>query len=105
MSRGSFRAQGAVPYILDGDQYTCVQDSLIVSARWLLRYGERQVIATNVLAELKAPPNEELELGDAVVYAREKVIITPSHPLPWPNPGCVIRCRRYGWPAGVRLGG
>ena len=37
LSRRDFREQGALPYICDGSQYTCVQDSLVVAARWVLR--------------------------------------------------------------------
>ena len=86
LSRGFFREQGAVPYLIDGTQKTCLQDSLIVAAR----HSGIEVSKSKVYEELEkesgAAKDQELQVAVAVMYAREKVrpfscIMTCMHGL------------------------
>lgn len=82
LSRKFFRDQGASTFILDGTQRTCLQDSLIVASR----FAGAKVVQTKVYQDLVNPatwvhetaqvahgPLAELQVGHAVLYAREVV--------------------------------
>ena len=69
LARRFVRDQGASPYVVDGTDKTCMQDALVVGARWLGANVSKQ----QVLKDLKTPDGGELPVGAAVLYAREQV--------------------------------
>ena len=66
LSRGDWRQQGCGQFIQDGSKYTCIQDSLVVAAR----YVGCQFSAKELHKELD-DPFKEAEISAVVCYARE----------------------------------
>ena len=54
---------------MDGTKKTCVQDSLVVAAR----FAGATVIKSKVVNDLMPSDGGEVEIGQAVLYAREQV--------------------------------
>jgi hypothetical protein len=70
MSRKSFRSHGCAQFVTDGSRFTCVQDSIITTARWL----GVEVTKTQIYEDLVIPfQNVEIKIEDAVCYMREKL--------------------------------
>jgi hypothetical protein len=73
LSRGFFREQGANPYLIDGTQKTCLQDSLIVAARHAGIEVSKSQVYKDLEEEAGEANGQELQVAVAVMYAREKV--------------------------------
>ena len=70
LSRGEFAKADNIDHIINGTEVTCLQDSLIVAAR----YAGARVRQAEVYTDLVLPlDGEELDLPTFVCYAREKV--------------------------------
>lgn len=66
LSRGDWRQQGCAPLIQDGSKYTCIQDSLVVAARYVgCEFSVKQ------LHDKLDDPLKEAEISAVVCYARE----------------------------------
>ena len=66
LSRGDWRQQGCAPLIQDGSKYTCIQDSLVVAARYVgCQFSVKQ------LHDKLDDPLKEAEISAVVCYARE----------------------------------
>ena len=66
LSRGEWRQQGCAPLIQDGSKYTCIQDSLVVAARYV-----GCVFNTKQLHDALDDPLKEAEIGSVVLYGRD----------------------------------
>ena len=66
LSRGDWRQQGCAPFIQDGSKYTCIQDSLIVAARYV-----GCVFNAKDLHDALDDPLKEAEIYRIVNYARD----------------------------------
>ena len=66
LSRGDWRQQGCAPFIQDGSKYTCIQDSLIVVARYV-----GCVFNAKDLHDALDDPLKEAEIYRIVNYARD----------------------------------
>ena len=66
LTRGDWRQQGCAPFIQDGSKYTCIQDSLIVAARYV-----GCVFNAKDLHDALDDPLKEAEIYRIVNYARD----------------------------------
>ena len=66
LSRGDWRQQGCAPLIQDGSKYTCIQDSLVVAARYV-----GCVFNTKQLHDALDDPLKEAEIGSVMLYGRD----------------------------------
>ena len=86
ISRGSFRMQGGCKYICDGTQKTCLQDSIVVAARW----AGAEVVKSKVHDDLAT--DGELRIDVAVCYVRETVRMVRAEPCMHHDIDCVYVC-------------